>query len=118
MQELGIHIGQDVPGEFPVIGGTKPVPVKESTTFTLVDELGELRPGTVLSGRLIFGEDRVYGRFTHARQAESKGGQTYPVCFELRSRAGKLGVEIMRNSGPDSVVVSSAQFVKAVDRFE
>lgn len=114
MEELGIHIGQDVDGKFPVVGSTRPVPVKESTTFSLVDHLGKLGPGTVLSGRLIFGEDRVYGRFTQARFR----GQTYSVCLELRSRARELGVEMKPNGGTDFAVVSSAQRVRAVDRFE
>jgi serine/threonine-protein kinase len=115
MEELGIHIGQEAFGSFPVVGGTKPVPVNEFTMFTLTTDLGELRPGTVLSGRLIFAEGRVYGRF---KQAKTPAGKTYPVCLELRSRAGELGVEMKPDSGPDTAVVSSSQDVRAVDRFE
>ncbi|QRK05224.1 serine/threonine protein kinase [Archangium violaceum] len=118
MEKLHIRIGQEAPGHFPVVGDTKPVSVTEFSTFTIVDDLGELRPGTVLSGRLIFAEGRVFGRFTQAKQAQSKGGQTYPVCLELRSRAGELGVEMKPDGGPDSAVVSSSQDVRAVDRFE
>jgi serine/threonine-protein kinase len=118
MEKLHIEIGQEAAGSFPVVGGTKPVTVNKFSTFTLNSPLGDLRGGTVLSGRLIFAEGRVYGRFTQARQARSKGGQTYPVCLELRSRAGELGVEVMRDGGPDSAVISSSQDVRAVDRFE
>jgi serine/threonine-protein kinase len=115
MKELGIRIGQEAFGSFPVVGGTKPVPVTEYSTFTLTTYLGELRPGTVLSGRLIFAEGRVYGRF---KQAKTLGGKTYPVCLELRSRAGELGVEMKPDGGPDSAVISSSQDVRAVERFE
>jgi len=115
MKALGIRIGQEAFGSFPVVGGAKPVTVTEYSTFTLTTDLGELRPGTVLSGRLIFAEDRVYGRF---KQAKAPSGSTYPVCLELRSRAGELGVKMKPDGGPDSAVVSSSQDVRAVDRFE
>ncbi|HEX5754360.1 MAG TPA: protein kinase [Archangium sp.] len=117
MKELEIDIGDEAAGTFPVVGSAKPVPVQESTTFALQDDLGKLKAGTVLSGRLIFGQDRVYGRFTQARQARSKGGQTYPVCLELQYR-GQRGTGYMRDSGPASPVVGSVAEVQAVDRFE
>ena len=118
MKKLGIRIGQKAWGSFRPDEDTGPVPINQFSTFSLAQPLGELRPGTVLSGRLIFAEGRVYGRFTQARQTQSKGGQTYPVCLELRSRAGELGVARMPDGGPDSAVISSSQDVRAVDRFE
>ncbi|HEX8823240.1 MAG TPA: serine/threonine-protein kinase [Archangium sp.] len=114
MKQLRIRIGDEAGGTFPVVGGAKPVTVNQFTTFALRDDLGELKAGTVLSGRLIFAEGRVFGRFKQARFR----GKTYPVCFELRSRAGELGVEMKQDSGPESAVVSSSQDVKAVDHFE
>ncbi|HYO70817.1 MAG TPA: hypothetical protein VEU33_32530, partial [Archangium sp.] len=118
MKKLGIRIGQDVSGTFLDTESTKPVSVNQFSTFILVDEFGELRPGTELSGRLIFAEGLVYGRFTQARQTQSKGGQTYPVCLQLRSRGRDVGVEMKSDGGPDSAVISSAQVVRAVDRFD
>jgi len=118
MKKLGIRIGDEAGGTFLVaIESSKPVPVNPFSTFMLLDPFGELRGGTVLSGQLIFAEGRVYGRFTQARQVRSKGGQTYPVCLELQYR-GKRGVEIERDTGPDSAVVFSSAAVEAVDRFE
>jgi len=117
MKKLSIRIGDEAPGTFPVVGGSKPVPINQFTTFALTDDLGELKAGTVLSGHFIFAEDRVYGRFTQARQARSKGGQTYSVCLELK-RGRQRGVEIERDSGPDSAVVFSSAQVEAVERFE
>jgi hypothetical protein len=113
MKELDIDIGDRADGTFPVVGSAKPVPVQESTTFALLDDLGELKAGTVLSGRLIFRESRVYGRFTQARYR----GETWPVCLELQYR-GKRGTAYMRDSGPDSPVVGSTANVEAVERFE
>lgn len=113
MKVLDIDIGDRADGTFPVIGNAKPVTVQEFTTFTLLDDLGKLKAGTVLSGRLIFGESRVDGRFTQARYR----GQTYPVCFELQYR-GKRGTAIKRDGGPDSAVVFSTANVEAVERFE
>ncbi|WNG28436.1 protein kinase [Cystobacter fuscus] len=117
MKKLGIRIGDEAGGTFPVVGSSKPIPVNQFTTFALLDDLGELKAGTVLSGRLIFAEGRVYGRFTQARQVRSKGGQTYPVCLELKY-GRQRGVEIERDTGPDSAVVFSSADVEAVDRFE
>lgn len=117
MKELDIDIGDRAGGTFPVVGSVKPVTVQEFTTFTLEEPLGELRPGTVLSGHLIFGEDRVYGRFTQAKQARSKGGQIYPVCLELQY-GRQRGTAILRDGGPDSAVVGSTADVEAVERFE
>ncbi|KFA89682.1 hypothetical protein Q664_32835 [Archangium violaceum Cb vi76] len=113
MKELEIDIGDEAGGTFPVVGSAKPVPVQESTTFALLDDMGKLKAGTVLSGRLIFGQDRVYGRFTQARYR----GDAWPVCLELQYR-GIRGTGYMRDSGPDSPVVGSVAWVQAVDRFE
>lgn len=113
MKELEIDIGNEAMGTFPVVGSAKPVPVEESTTFALLDHLGKLKSGTVLSGRLIFEQDRVYGRFTQARY----DGESWPICLELQYR-GKRGTGYMRDSGPDSPVVGSTAWVQAVDRFE
>ncbi|WP_157759012.1 hypothetical protein [Cystobacter fuscus] len=113
MKELDIDIDDKAGGTFPVVGSAKPVSVQESTTFALEDDLGKLKAGTVLSGRLIFGESRVYGRFTQARYR----GETWPVCFELYYR-GTRGTGYMRDSGPSSPVIGSTADVHAVDRFE
>jgi serine/threonine-protein kinase len=114
MKELGIRIDERAMGHFPVVGSVKPVPVKEFTPFELVTELGALQAGTVVSGRLIFGTDRVYGRFTQARTLK---GKTYPVCLELHY-GGKRGVEIIRDGESASAVVLSTADVVAVERFE
>jgi eukaryotic-like serine/threonine-protein kinase len=41
---------------------------------------GKLSAGTVLRGRIYFGAERVYGRFTEARTPQ---GETYTVCLQL-----------------------------------
>jgi hypothetical protein len=113
-RQLGIYIDDWTSVTFPVVGGVQPITVREFTTVRLTDDLGKLGAGTELSGRLLFGQEHVYGRFTQARYR----GQTYKVCIELRNRQGELGVKIMRDAGPDSAVVSSTQTVIAVDHFE
>jgi serine/threonine-protein kinase len=40
----------------------------------------KLPPGTLLSGTLVFGENRYFGRFT---QAQTPDRQTYPVCIQV-----------------------------------
>ncbi|RKH59681.1 serine/threonine protein kinase [Corallococcus interemptor] len=75
----------------------------------------EMRTGTILSGKLLFG-DRVYGRFTEARLP--KGGGTVRVCMELRDQSGKRGLEREPGSTEGNVKVWDSGFVRAVDRFE
>ncbi|HZH74509.1 MAG TPA: serine/threonine-protein kinase [Archangium sp.] len=78
-----------------------------------------LDPKTVLSGRLFFTTDRIYGLFTEAKTAD---GTTYPVCLELvkpGARWAERGVEREDPGGPaDSAVILSAQDARAVERFE
>jgi len=117
MEKLHISIGDEAAGTFQVVGNPKPVPINQFTTFALTDDLGELKAGTLLSGHFIFSETRVYGRFTQAKQARSKGGQTYPVCMELKYRRQR-GVEIKQDTGPNSAVVFPLARVEAVSSFE
>jgi serine/threonine-protein kinase len=117
MKELGIHIGDKSAVDFPVVGSVKPVTVRESTPVETLDVLGQWGGGIELTGRLYLGPERVYGRFTQAR---AHTGKTYPVCFELIHRDQEtLGAIRKDVGGPaDSAVVSSSQYVRAVDRFE
>jgi serine/threonine-protein kinase len=100
---------------FPHVGQHGPVPVREG--FTSVETLGtwgKLPGGTVLQGRLYFGEGRVYGRFTEAR---TPTGDTYNVCLEMRQE-GKRGAEMERGSTATHTLIYSVEDVMAVERFE
>jgi eukaryotic-like serine/threonine-protein kinase len=113
---LGIHPDDRAHATFLTkIESSRPVTVREHTPVKLGTPLGKLAAGTQLSGRLLFGQERVYGRFTQAR---TPSGETYTVCIELNSRRAERGVEIEGDAGPDSVVVFSEQKVRAVRRFE
>ncbi|MGZ3459867.1 MAG: hypothetical protein ACXU86_15335 [Archangium sp.] len=115
-EKLGISIGDYTAGEFPIDEGSAPITVRESTTFMLAFPLGKLVGHTVLSGRLIMGQERIYGHFTQARLPN---GKTFTVCIELTDRSGALGVDRKDPGGPsDSAVVFSTQDVRAVDHFE
>jgi serine/threonine-protein kinase len=82
--------------------------------------LGKLEARTVLSGRLFFTAERIYGLFT---EAKTEDGKTYPVCLELyrpRDVTGprRGGAEREDVGGPaDSAVIFSTQSVRAVRRF-
>jgi len=125
MEQLGIRVGMEGEVDFPYKGGAKPVTVRESTPVEITYSMGRLYRGTVLSGRLILGESRVYGRFTEARPHPNQpdiGGKVYPVCLELITNVAfrvERGVPRDDVGGPvDSAVVISAQTVRAVERFE
>jgi serine/threonine-protein kinase len=76
--------------------------------------LGELPINTELTGRLLYGPDRLYGRFTEAR---TEKGEVYPVCLELRDRYDEGKGTPMKLLGDGSAVIKSSLRVKAVDRF-
>ena len=75
---------------------------------------GNVPTGSMLSGRIFFWEDRVYGRFTQVRLPT---GETYPVCMEI-NMDGKRGARLKAHEGPDTATFFSSTFVKPVNRFE
>jgi serine/threonine-protein kinase len=71
---------------------------------------------TRLSGRLYFGEGRVYGRFTEARVPT---GETYTICLELLDMGDHgVGMEMEPGSEPGNVLVTTVAEVRVVDRFK
>jgi len=118
---LDMDIGDSVYVSF-VPGGTTPsrVDVRQSATVRVGGPgLGKLKAGTLLSGRLFFTADRIYGLFT---EAKTKDGTTYPVCLELTSEGTGWrepgGTEREDVGGPaDSAVIFSSQCVRAVEQF-
>jgi serine/threonine-protein kinase len=121
MKQLGIRTGDEVGSNFP---GAEPgfwlVREGPGAQLMLGEPLGQLEPGTVLTGRLLFGKERVFGRFTEARRP---GGQTYSVCVEAwdvgeEERGRGLVYEANPNGGPDTAMVNAGPHVKPVERFE
>jgi serine/threonine-protein kinase len=77
-----------------------------------------LPDNTVLSGRLYFGEKRVYGRITEARTPNQ---ETSPVCMELIEGGGypwTRGIEPKSMEGNTAKVFPRGIDAKAVERFE
>lgn len=84
-------------------------------TLTTTKTTGKLPAGTTLSGQLLLGQERVYGRFTEARTPQ---GDTFPVCFQSVDD-GKPGAPIVEaGPGPDLVRIDSEHDVTPVTRFE
>ncbi|WP_309895217.1 protein kinase domain-containing protein [Archangium sp.] len=84
-------------------------------TVTLLDDTGKLPVHSTLSGQLIVGKERVYGRFT---QATTPRGDTFPVCFQFHDWS-KPGVRIVEaGPGPELARINSGQLVTPVTRFE
>ena len=65
----------------------------------------------MFTGELVFGKERVYGRFTEARTPD---GKWFPVCVQLVDNDDQLGLIIRSRPGPDTAVVFSTQTVQAV----
>jgi serine/threonine-protein kinase len=124
---LGLSLGETKSVEWGDMRG-RSVPVREDTPVLVfghwkagADYMG--RGGTIalpnltrLSGRLYFGEGRVYGRFTEAR---TPAGETYTVCLELLDTDDDVGLELRPGSAPPGkVLVDPVAQVRVVDRFQ
>jgi serine/threonine-protein kinase len=121
MRRLGIRTGEDAGSEFPGVGDEAFVTVREGPGARLVlgQPLGQLSPGTVVTGRLLFGKEHVYGRFT---EALTPGGDTWSVCLEawgIGEGAFVRGLPRRPDKGgPGTATVSVSLDLKAVERFE
>jgi len=116
MAELDIDIGDHFVGGLPG-PVSEVISVKEGwTRVQLSGGFEDLPPAAILKGRLIFGGDRVYGRFIEAQ--EYKGTRTWPVCMELGDTSGNRGLELEPGSTADTAKVFSSVTVRAVDRFK
>ena len=112
---LGLAIEQTHSVGFPHTGQHHPVPVREgSTSVELRGSWGKLPGGTVLQGRLYFGEGRIYGRFT---EAQTPKGDTFKVCLEIWQES-KRGAEMEPDGGANTAKIFSLVDVRAVERFE
>lgn len=99
---------------FPVERGADNVTVRRGpgASLRMIEDWGRMPGGSVLTGELVFGEERVYGRFTEARTPE---GKWFPVCVQMLDNWDrKRGVKLERRSGPDTAVVYSNVRVEAV----
>ncbi|NTX15468.1 serine/threonine protein kinase [Myxococcus sp. CA056] len=117
MEKWGVEVGDHHDAKLPVKGGgAAVVTVREGPAeVTLLGNWERIPSGTVFSGRLSV-SDRLYGRFTRAR---TRGGDSFPVCLELRTASLEKGLELESvNADSASVRVFSSGDVKAVAEFE
>ena len=115
MKTLGLE-GQHPATFHLTIRNATNVTVKEGdTTLRLAGEWGKLPGNTLLSGRLIFGDGRVFGRVT---EAKVPGGDTFKVCLEMSDLDGGRGAIREPDGGPESARIFSTVVVNAVSSFE
>ncbi|MFP2929237.1 serine/threonine-protein kinase [Pyxidicoccus sp. 3LG] len=101
-----LHIGPEV----------GPVLVREgSATLRVLGSWGGMPDRTMLSGRLYFGEQRIYGRFTEAVTPDKR---RHPVCLEVWDTRGGRGAAREPGDGPGTARVYSTVHVYAVARFD
>jgi serine/threonine-protein kinase len=117
MRTLGIDIWNEHSATFHHTAKSASfITVREGeTTLRLVLDWGKLPGKTLLSGRLIFGDGRVYGRIT---EAKVPGGETFKVCLEVRDEEGGRGAIREPGGGPESARIFSTVTVLAVSSFE
>ncbi|EPX57141.1 hypothetical protein D187_006895 [Cystobacter fuscus DSM 2262] len=113
--ELNLSIDEGLSVDIPPGTRGEHVTVRAGdAAVTLNSTYGELRIGTVLTGRLFLGETRLYGRFT---RAQTPRGKVYPVCMEIRE-AGRKGAPIEGDAGSDAVKVHARVLLYPVSSFE
>jgi serine/threonine-protein kinase len=103
-----------VDATFPIEGSSRTITVRRGpgASVELTDRWGGAPPGTVLTGELVFGEERVYGRFTEARTPD---GKWFPICAQLKDYVdGQLGVKLDGRPGPDTALVLNVVRVEPV----
>lgn len=116
MKTLGIDIGNEHSANFTVATQGEYITVREGeTTIRIRSDWGNLPDETLFSGRLIFGDGRVYGRLT---EAKVPSGETFKVCLEVRDRRGGRGVQREPDGGLESARVWGVVHVRAVSNFE
>lgn len=116
MKKLGIDIGDKHVAEFPIEGSVQVITVREGpAVLRLIGGWEKLPVRTVFSGRLTFGDGRVYGRFTEVQTPDAH----FPVCLELLDTGRVRGLEREDpEGGPNSARVYSTVELKAVEHFE
>lgn len=113
-ETLGISIGDGVVAQFPESSIEEPVTVREGPTqVEMRQPLGKLPVGTILTGRLLFGEKRLYGRLTQAHRAD---GKTFPVCIEFYQE-GNPGMKLISGAGTDTFKVGYRPTVRSFIEF-
>ena len=95
------------------------VTVREGPGFKaeILGPYGDLESGTVVTGRLILGKERVYGRFTKARLPN---GTSFPVCLVLADPDKWVpGVPREPDDGPPGTAKIAPQtMLVSVNRFD
>lgn len=115
MEKLGVNVGYRGMVTFEPRENVRLIPVREGPVLIyLLGNWAKFPRDTRFSGRLIFGEGRVFGRLTTAHSAEGQ----FPICLELISFEGKRGVEPEPDGAPDTARIGSTVHLKAVRRFE
>ncbi|HYO58694.1 hypothetical protein, partial [Archangium sp.] len=84
-------------------------------TVTTLDTTGKLPVNSTLSGQLIVGEERVYGRFTEAMTPQ---GKKFRVCFQFVDLRKPGAPVVEAGPGPDLARITAGQLVDPVTRFE
>ncbi|MCP3136918.1 serine/threonine-protein kinase [Pyxidicoccus xibeiensis] len=113
-QELDIAVGDK--GRIVQTLGDRYIDVRVGwQTLRTTDAFGDMPEDTLLSGRLIVGGWRVYGRFTEARLPD---GRVFPVCIEFEEPAeDEAGLVLRDGSTPVAPRVLNAVDLRAVKRF-
>jgi hypothetical protein len=101
----------------PVVSERITVHPGQAATLVILEPWGGFPTHSSFTGQLLFGEGRVYGRFT---QVHTPDGLTYSVCFDLYdiSVDGKRGVVMKPGSRRDAAIIWSTVKLQAVKRFE
>ncbi|WNG47674.1 serine/threonine protein kinase [Archangium minus] len=114
---LHVSFGIPLPGTVTVSEGNHTVWIEEG--------MDKIPYRSLLHGKLLFGDNRVYGRFT---KIELKGSrEVFPICIELdevvvdkvlnRNIGREIGIPMEPGSTPEKAIVGGFQRASVVSRF-
>jgi hypothetical protein len=116
MTSLGIEGGLTHGGGLPEDGRTQTSLLREGPiTLRVLGPWSKLPGNSQLSGRLYFGEQRIYGRFT---EVVTPQGDSFPVCIVMEDPRGGYGVRRGPAEGPGTSRVYDTVIIISVRRFE
>jgi serine/threonine-protein kinase len=120
MEQFGIKAWHDGLGSFFLTPErARYIPITEGPVrIRYMHGLGTLPQNIFLSGRLIFGEERVYGRLIHARSRD--GRINIPVCLEMEDMddARRGLIPTAKGTDPHTVTGPSNFHLRAVKEFK
>ncbi|MBM7118374.1 serine/threonine protein kinase [Archangium primigenium] len=118
LDRLGLAVGMGWPAYLKDTdpASREPFAVEEGPiAFQTGGQWVKLKNDSVITGRLLFGKDRVYARIT---RVHLETGEVLPICLDIVSDEGPVGLLMQKGSTPRRALVINTPWVRVVSRFK